>query len=221
MQLYEGVIKSWKADKGFGFIQSPGDAQDFFIHIRDLRHAHVQPQQGDAVCYKIVADQSGRIRAYDAFIKGQEISQLPRKKSFKKAQSQAQNTRREHLLPIMVIAAIPFVFSALLIKQQQNVIPFFVYLVMSLATFLVYAIDKTKAHKNAWRIPESTLHLLELLGGWPGALISQRLIRHKNRKTSFQMTFWAIAVIHIAFWIYALFINGASIDSFLSGFYSI
>lgn len=225
MHHYEGVIKSWKADKGFGFIQTPGEAKDIFIHIRDLRYAaHVQPQQGEAVCYKVVTDQNGRIRAYDAFIKGQDFSRLHRTKSFKKSQLKAENNRRDSrlgMLPIGLIAAIPFIFSALLIKQQQNVIPFFVYLVMSLATFLVYAVDKTKAQKKAWRISESTLHLFELLGGWPGALISQHLIRHKNRKTSFQVTFWAIAVIHTAFWLYALFINSASIESVLSRFYNI
>ena len=56
MQLYEGIIKSWKEDKGFGFIQPSGGGKDIFIHIRDLKHSNYQPQQGDDICYKVVAD---------------------------------------------------------------------------------------------------------------------------------------------------------------------
>ena len=82
MQLYEGIIKSWKEDKGFGFIQPSSGGKDIFIHIRDLKHSNYQPQQGDDICYKVVADKDGKTRAYDAFIKGQEISQQYRKKSF-------------------------------------------------------------------------------------------------------------------------------------------
>jgi cold shock CspA family protein len=128
MQLYEGTIKSWKADKGFGFIQFNAGEKDIFIHLRDLNHANYQPRQGDNVCYKIVADKDGQIRAYDAFIKGQEISQQFLKKSFKKNQPREQKTKREDQLgmpPILFIAAIPFGFSAFLIKEQHN---FFLFL---------------------------------------------------------------------------------------------
>lgn len=224
MQLYEGIIKSWKEDKGFGFIQPNGGGKDIFIHIRDLKHSNYQPQQGDDICYKAVADKDGKMRAYDAFIKGQEISQQYRKKSFKTNQLQEQNKRREYrlgTLPILVIAMIPFVFSALLIKERHNFIPFFTYLILSLLTFIVYAFDKTKAHRNEWRVSESTLHLLELMGGWPGALITQRVIRHKNKKTSFQMIFWIIVIIHIAIWLDVVFFNSAGIGSVLCRFYSI
>ncbi|WP_340121505.1 cold shock and DUF1294 domain-containing protein [Methylobacter svalbardensis] len=220
MQLYEGIIKSWKGDKGFGFIQPNGGGKDVFIHIRDLAHSNYQPQQGDDVCYKVVIDKNGKIRACDAFIKGQEISQLYKRKCFKKN----QKTRREYrsgMPSILFIAAIPFVFSALLIKSQHNFIPFFVYFVMSLITFIIYARDKTKAHKKEWRTQESTLHLLELLGGWPGALITQHVIRHKNKKTSFQVFFWIIVIIHIAIWIDVMFFNRAGIGTILCRFYSI
>jgi uncharacterized membrane protein YsdA (DUF1294 family)/cold shock CspA family protein len=215
MQLYEGIIKSWKIDKGFGFIKPHDDGKDIFIHIRDLQHSNYQPQQGDNVYYKVVADKDGKIRAYDAFIKGQEISQQYRRKSFKKN----QKTRREYRLgmpSILFIAAIPFGFSAFLIKAQYNFIPLFVYLIMSLTTFIIYARDKTMAHRNEWRTSESTLHLLELLGGWPGALITQRVIRHKNKKTSFQITFWIIVIIHIAIWSDVVFFNSVGVERTLS-----
>jgi uncharacterized membrane protein YsdA (DUF1294 family)/cold shock CspA family protein len=218
MQLYEGSLKSWKVDKGFGFIQPNGGGKDVFVHIRDLKHSNYQPQIGDNVCFKIVADKDGKIRAYDAFVKGQEITrQQIRTKSFDKNQSKTRVNRGDWLgmKAILLIAALPFVASALLIQQKQIFYPFFVYLLMSLLTFFVYAVDKTKAHKNEWRTTEQTIHLFELLGGWPGALITQRVIRHKNKKTSFQVIFWMIVTIHIVIWLDVLFFNSHGLSTIL------
>lgn len=211
MQLYEGIIKSWKAEQGFGFIQPTGGGKDVFIHIRDLKHANYQPQQGDGVYYKIIADEDGKIRAYDAFIKGQEISEPYGKKNYKKNQPQEQKIKHEYklgMLPRLVIAIIPFIGSAILIKESFNFIPFFAYLILSFLTFIIYAYDKNKAQKHEWRVPEKTLHLLELFGGWPGALIAQQVIRHKNKKTFFQIVFWLIVFVHMVIWHDIIFFNG-------------
>ena len=72
-----------------------------------------------------------------------------------------------------------------------------VYLVMSLICFLAYYRDKRYAIQGQQRIPETRLHLYELLGGWPGGLLAQRLIRHKNRKLAYQLRFWTIVLVHI------------------------
>lgn len=72
-----------------------------------------------------------------------------------------------------------------------------VYFIASTITFLVYALDKSAAKNNRWRIEENTLHLCGLIGGWPGALLAQRLFRHKTKKTSFQITFWITVVFNV------------------------
>ena len=82
---------------------------------------------------------------------------------------------------------------------------FFVYLIMSLATFVVYALDKHKAANSQWRIPEATLHLCELLCGWPGAMLAQVLIRHKNAKITFQVVFWAMLIINTGLFVFIVF----------------
>lgn len=64
-----------------------------------------------------------------------------------------------------------------------------VYLIMSLFAFIAYASDKRAAVRGEWRVPESTLHVLELLGGWPGALFAQKRLRHKSSKLSYQKTY--------------------------------
>ena len=69
--------------------------------------------------------------------------------------------------------------------------------VVSCITFLVYAIDKNAARKRGWRVPEKLLHLLALLGGWPGALVSQRLLRHKCSKRPFLVVFWLTVALNL------------------------
>lgn len=64
----------------------------------------------------------------------------------------------------------------------------------SALTYWAYARDKRWAEAGEWRLPEVRLHLLELLGGWPGALLAQRRLRHKCSKGSYQFVFWLIVV---------------------------
>lgn len=64
------------------------------------------------------------------------------------------------------------------------------YLLASLATFLVYGWDKWAAKRGKRRVPEKNLHLLALIGGWPGALLAQNFLRHKSSKASFRRVFW-------------------------------
>ena len=80
-----------------------------------------------------------------------------------------------------------------------------VYLMMSLVTFIAYAVDKRAAVRGAWRTPESTLHTLELLGGWPGAWLAQRLLRHKSVKKSFRIVFFVMVVFNLAALAYVIY----------------
>lgn len=70
------------------------------------------------------------------------------------------------------------------------------YLAASVVLFLAYAADKSAAISGGWRVRENTLHLLALVGGWPGALVAQRLLRHKTRKRAFQRVFWVVTVLN-------------------------
>ncbi len=79
------------------------------------------------------------------------------------------------------------------------------YLVMSLVAFAAYAMDKRAAKRGAWRTPESTLHTLELLCGWPGAWLAQRLLRHKSVKTSFRIVFFMMVVLNLAALAYVIY----------------
>ncbi len=72
------------------------------------------------------------------------------------------------------------------------------YVALSLITFGVYARDKALARAGLWRIPERTLHGLALIGGWPGALLAQRWLRHKSVKRPFRVGYWATVGLNLA-----------------------
>ena len=63
------------------------------------------------------------------------------------------------------------------------------YLLTSLASLILYGVDKRAARHDRQRIRERTLQLLAVAGGWPGALLAQALFRHKHRKAAFQWVF--------------------------------
>ena len=75
---------------------------------------------------------------------------------------------------------------------------------INLVTFAVYGIDKAKAKRGAWRVPEKTLFLLPLLGGSIGALLGMRVFHHKTKHWYFVWGIPAIllAQIALAVWIY-------------------
>ena len=69
--------------------------------------------------------------------------------------------------------------------------------VTSCAAFILYGIDKRRAGTITRRIPERTLHLVAFAGGWPGALLGQRVFRHKTRKIPFLIVYWLLAAFHV------------------------
>ena len=66
---------------------------------------------------------------------------------------------------------------------------------VNVVTFTVYGIDKRKARRGAWRVPEKTLFLLPLLGGSVGALLGMKVFRHKTKHWYFV---WGIPAILLA-----------------------
>ena len=75
---------------------------------------------------------------------------------------------------------------------------------VNIVTFTVYGVDKAKARRGAWRVPEKTLFLLPLLGGSVGALLGMLVFRHKTKHWYFV---WGIplillAQIALAVWVY-------------------
>ncbi|KAF2869512.1 hypothetical protein BDV95DRAFT_102735 [Massariosphaeria phaeospora] len=89
---------------------------------------------------------------------------------------------------------LPSVCLIRLYTYSGSLLPLAYTCILSGTTFLFYGYDKLQARNQVWRVREVTLHTLELLGGWPGALAGQHYFQHKTRKTAFQIPFWSIVV---------------------------
>ncbi|QYJ83357.1 DUF1294 domain-containing protein [Shewanella aegiceratis] len=99
------------------------------------------------------------------------------------------------------LALIVTLFVGLLLASQFQRLPIAVpvyYAVMSLITFLCYALDKRAAQRDNWRISENRLHMLSLIGGWPGAMLGQQHLRHKSSKRAFRVVLWLTVIINIS-----------------------
>ncbi len=66
-------------------------------------------------------------------------------------------------------------------------------ILVNVIAFVAHGLDKRSAVHGRRRTPEARLHLWELLGGWPGALLAMSLFRHKIRKASYLLVFGLIA----------------------------
>lgn len=115
----------------------------------------------------------------------------------------------------VLLCAMPLFGVVSLLLKGGSRLPALVYLLLSLVAFGLYARDKHQARSDGWRTPEKVLHAVELLGGWPGALLAQQAFRHKTRKLSFQVVFWLIVLLHELFWVDRIFLGGAFLSRHL------
>lgn len=168
-----GRIIEWDAKKGFGFLHD--GTHRIFIHSRDFAEHRKTPAAGDTVTFVIGEDFTGRTCAKQAVITG-FTSPILKKQWF--------------ALLLLLIAPILALYR--LSSRFDALAMIIAAVVISVVTYFVYWWDKHKARTGGWRTAEMTLHLLELLGGWPGAFIAQRRFNHKTSKLSFLAIFWLI-----------------------------
>lgn len=96
--------------------------------------------------------------------------------------------------------------SALFAESSKTLLAW--YLVIGVVTFFVYAKDKRAAINGNWRVPEKTLHIFSVAGGWLGALIAQDKLRHKTQKQPFRAIYWLTVVINVAAFVWTLTPSG-------------
>jgi uncharacterized membrane protein YsdA (DUF1294 family)/cold shock CspA family protein len=180
---YQGKISDWKDDQGFGFVTPNGGGERAFVHIKSISDRSRRPINGDIITYEAVRDEKNRLKAGQVrFVNSQSSPST----------STTGNAPR-------ILFSVTFTL-ALFLLAFLNTLHMYIplaYTIMSLIAFLAYAFDKSAAMNNRWRIQESTLHLFGLLGGWPGALVAQKMFRHKSKKSEFQITFWFTVLLNL------------------------
>ena len=68
--MNKGLLKSWKTDKGFGFIKSDTLEHDTFIHISALKHMSRKPKVGDTIYFEVATQPDGKTKAVNCRIEG-------------------------------------------------------------------------------------------------------------------------------------------------------
>jgi uncharacterized membrane protein YsdA (DUF1294 family)/cold shock CspA family protein len=192
----KGTISSWNDEKGYGFIDPESGGKRVFIHIKAFDNRGRRPELNQTVTYAISMDKQGRPCAVKATLAGDRLSQK------KKAPNGALSTTGAAVFLMFV--------GALVITSKVPSVIFAIYLIASLITFAVYAMDKSAARKGSWRTQESTLHILSLLGGWPGALVAQQKLRHKSRKQPFRAVYWVTVIVNCGAFAWVLTPSGAT-----------
>jgi uncharacterized membrane protein YsdA (DUF1294 family)/cold shock CspA family protein len=188
----KGKIISWNNDKAYGFIaptnsktiNNRASGTHVFIHKSAILNKTRKPVTGDIITFSLSKDKQGRPCAIDATFSGEKLA---------KKYSPLSET-----LPIYLAGV--FIFG-LLISYLKFLLPtwiFVLYTSTSVISVVMYIIDKSNAKRGEQRIPEITLHLMAIIGGWPGAAIAQQTLRHKNRKQSFKVGFWLTVLFNLA-----------------------
>jgi uncharacterized membrane protein YsdA (DUF1294 family)/cold shock CspA family protein len=186
---FDGTLKSWNDERGFGFVEPRQGGQDIFVHIKAFPAGTGRPTIGLPLSFEVELGPNGKKRAMAV----QFVLQ-----SKKPRHQYAEFAAPWTISRVLVIPVFALLYWYVVSRYSFNPIIALAYLVASIIAFLAYALDKSAAKQGRWRTSESTLHLLGIACGWPGALLAQQLLRHKTSKPSFVSAFWATVLINAA-----------------------
>lgn len=203
-----GTITRFDTDRGFGFLRCPQSPADVFFHVKDFDQRAGPPTPGQAVDFEEIhvggkGPRAMAVRPAGMAERGRSAGRPARAPVAPRAQAPVGRSSPAPGLS----ASLPLFLLALLAELSllgwcitQHRLPFIVLvcgLVLNAATFWLYWHDKHSAQQQAWRVRESSLHLLALAGGWPAAWWAQQLLRHKSRKQEFRLTYTATVLAHL------------------------
>ncbi|WP_230655861.1 DUF1294 domain-containing protein [Psychrobacter sp. I-STPA10] len=204
----QGKIEKWQDDKGFGFIASEEDS--IFFHISEYQSAASnkstqRPKLGERVSFVIGKDKQGRLQAKKV-ISLTDSCKYSTPKASRQKQAPSHQDRFKADQSNRLFIALGFYVLLIILAVMGKIIWLVVgwYVAIGVLTFLAYAKDKSAAQRGQWRTPESTLHILSLIGGWAGAMLAQTYLRHKSKKIEFRTVYYLTVIINLAGLLYLL-----------------
>ncbi|MDE1239722.1 MULTISPECIES: cold shock and DUF1294 domain-containing protein [Vibrio] len=196
--MIKGKVVEWNDSKGYGFISALNGELRVFLHISTVQSKGRRPKVDDDVKFEVNEDKKGRYNATNVTILGS--GSIPSTIMFS--------------IVYLVIAS-----TAVFILGGEKLF-IAAYILMSILTYVMYAIDKNAAQNGKWRTPENTLHLLSLLGGWMGALCAQNQLRHKSQKQPFKSILWLTIFVNIGAFVWTFTPSGSVfVQNFISNWF--
>ncbi|MES2879519.1 MAG: cold shock and DUF1294 domain-containing protein [Pseudomonadota bacterium] len=185
---FEGRLKTWNDARGFGFIEPHQGGQEIFVHITAFPAGTGKPVPNLKVSFEVEQKADGKKRAKNV------IFGRPARAVSRIGGRAANSWAVENTIVLTVFALAYLVVTVVWGTSWYLAVGYFG---MSLVCAFAYGMDKTAARNGHWRISESTLLFLGMIGGWPGAIVAQQTLRHKTSKVSFQVSFWFTVVINV------------------------
>lgn len=207
---YQGQLVEWNDEQGYGFIQPLDQRQHphkIFLHIKAFETRGPRPITGAMLEYQVALDSQGRPNAQRVSYVRRKQTQQNRSNHNPSNQNQfsQKHASRNPILANMalkqhwrgwLITVYAVLMIALVMTQQLPLWLLLVPILLSGFNYAFYATDKQAAQQGRRRIPEKNLHLVAVLGGWPGALWAQQYLRHKSAKTEFLQVFWLTVIVN-------------------------
>lgn len=191
---FDGVVKSWNDERGFGFIEPRQGGQEIFFHIKAFGSHGGRPQIGQFVTFEVELNREGKKHARNV-----EVPHRAPKRSVARGAGSGQWGAASYFA--IAGFAVFYLVASVVFGVPRWVAG--VYVAASIIAFVIYAQDKSAASSGAWRVSESSLLFLGLVGGWPGAIVAQQVLRHKSSKATFRSAFWGTVVFNIAAFVVA------------------
>lgn len=191
---FTGILCDWNDERGFGFIVPDRGGDRIFVHAKGCRPGMPRPQSGQRCSFEVQVNAQGKKRAHNV--------ELIRKAVSRPRPGRPDGPAKWGGASYFAIPLFLCIFLAAAMRWHVPRWELAWYVIASLITYLVYRHDKQAAAAHAWRTPESTLLLLGLCGGWPGAIVAQQRLRHKSVKQSFRCAFWTTVVVNVALFLY-------------------
>lgn len=219
---FEGTLQSWNDERGFGFIAADQGGDPVFVHIKAFGPGAARPQAQQRLSFEVEPGPEGKKRARKVQLvrprtgtigaagpAGTSRSASPASRPAQSAQPRspasgrsAGGSARWGTASLFALPAFVLLGVGLGVLWRPPLWLLWWYAGLSALTFVIYALDKSAAQSGQWRTKESTLHLLALGGGWPGALVAQQVLRHKSAKTEFRAVFWLTVLLNVAALVY-------------------